>query len=110
MATFTVGQTLSPGVTVATDSVVGVPGGTLETMVDSLGGRAYIFTPTAGTPPANQAAINGNLVAQLGQIEAWITANPAGAVLTAGQTLFLAQAIAGLIRLAQGLLSTVGGS
>lgn len=65
------------------------------------------WTLVAGTwtPPAvpvaqtNQATITQNVLNSQAQIEAWIAANPAGAVLTAGQTLVLAKMLNGLCRI-----------
>jgi len=65
---------------------------------------------TVATGQANSSTIQTNLVAQLATIEAFITAHPGGAVLTAGQTLVLAQMLAGITRVLLGLTSTVGGS
>lgn len=57
---------------------------------------------------ANQVTIQGNLATHLAQVEGWVAANPAGAVLTAGQTLWLAQSLAGLIRLLLNMTATTG--
>lgn len=56
------------------------------------------------------ADIAANIQTHLNQIETWIAANPAGAVLTAAQTLWVAQTLAGLCRLLLGLTGTIGGA
>jgi len=53
----------------------------------------------AAAQAANQATINTNLLARQTQIQAWVAANPSGAILTAGQTLTLAQMLNGLCKL-----------
>lgn len=73
------------------------------------GGVTWTPPPPAVTVQ-NAATIEANLLAQLAQIETWITGNPAGAVLTAGQTLILAQMMAGITRTLLNLTQTVGGS
>jgi hypothetical protein len=110
-ALYTVGQLLPSGAHVATDTyVVGPDGSTVETMVDTLTNKTILFVPGAGTTSANLITIQANLTSQLTSIETWITNNPSGAAFTNGQSLFIAQSLAGLIRVALGLLSTVGGS
>lgn len=61
---------------------------------------------TAPIQPAQLIA--QSVAANLASIEAWITANPSGAVLTAAQTLFVAKMLAGLARLTLDLVGTVG--
>lgn len=56
----------------------------------------------------NTQTVTGNLTNHLNQIETWIAANPSGAILTAAQTLWVAQTLAGLIRLLLNELSTIG--
>jgi hypothetical protein len=68
---------------------------------------AAAATATANT---NQATIQANIQTHIGQLEAWLTANPNGAVLTAAQTKFVAQTLIGVGRLLLGLTSTVGGA
>jgi hypothetical protein len=65
---------------------------------------------SASAAAANQATIQGNIQTHIGQLEAWLTANPNGAVLTAAQTKFVAQTLIGVGRLLLGLTSTVGGA
>ncbi len=48
---------------------------------------------------ANQATVNANILARQAQIQAWLTANPNGAVLTAAQTRTLALMLNGLCQL-----------
>jgi hypothetical protein len=61
-------------------------------------GLTTVEVPTAGvedfTPFIEAAAWT-----RLGQIEAWLVANPNGAVLTAGETAYLARALCALTRL-----------
>jgi hypothetical protein len=59
---------------------------------------------STGTAPRadtdlNADAIRNNVQTGLLQMEAWIAANPAGAVLTAGQTLVLAKILVGIAKL-----------
>lgn len=49
-----------------------------------------------------------NLQNHLTSIENFIAANPTGAVLTAAQTLFVAQTLAGLIRLTLAQVNVIG--
>ena len=58
----------------------------------------------------NAATINANILTRQSQIQAWIAANPAGAVLTAGQTLILAQMLIGLCKLLLAQYSTTQGT
>ncbi len=51
------------------------------------------------TAAANAAAINANILSRQSQIQAWLTANPNGAVLTAAQTRTLALMLNGLCQL-----------
>lgn len=67
--------------------------------------------PTFAPPPIpvtvqNAATIQANLTAHLAQVEQWVSANPNGALLTAGQTLWVAKSLAGLIRLLLGVLDS----
>jgi hypothetical protein len=106
---YAVGQTLSTGVTVVSDTAVTMSdGSTVEVMTASDGSQVSIFTPGANTPVANMLTIQANLLARLAAIEAWVAANPAGAVLTAAQTLALVRIVAGLVRLQLQDLSTTG--
>jgi hypothetical protein len=57
----------------------------------------------------NNAILQTNLNSRLATIEAWIAANPSGAILTAAQTLILARMMAGLTRVALAETSTLGG-
>jgi hypothetical protein len=105
-AVYTVGEVLPNGATVAVDNYVTEAGGTtVETMADSAGNETTIITPGVGTPLANQTTINANVRARQATIQAWIAANPTGAVLTGAQTLVLAQMLNGLCNL---LLSEFG--
>jgi hypothetical protein len=65
---------------------------------------------TMATGDANKATIQANIATHIGQLETWLTANPNGAVLTAGQTKFVAQTLIGVGRLLLGMTSSVGGA
>jgi hypothetical protein len=56
-------------------------------------------TTAETTLTTNAATITTNVKARQATIQAWIAANPGGAVLTAGQTLVLAQMLNGLCNL-----------
>ena len=56
-------------------------------------------TTAEATAAANAATINTNVKSRQATIQAWIAANPTGAVLTAAQTLVLAQMLNGLCNL-----------
>lgn len=71
---------------------------------------AYAQATTNATLAANAATINANILIRQSQIQAWIAANPAGAVLTAGQTLTLAQMLNGLCKLLLGQYSSTSGT
>jgi hypothetical protein len=58
---------------------------------------------------SNASTLQNNLNSRLATIEAWIAANPSGAILTAAQTLILARMMAGLTRVALAETSTLGG-
>jgi hypothetical protein len=63
----------------------------------------------AATLATNQATITANIALRQAAIAAWIAANPSGAVLTAAQTLALAQGLNGLCKLLlQEFSSTTG--
>ena len=51
------------------------------------------------TTMTNQATIQANILTRQAQIQAWISTHPTGAVLTAAQTLTLAQMLNGLCQL-----------
>jgi hypothetical protein len=99
-AQYTVNESFPNGSTVVSDTYVTNPdGSTSETMVDSFGDKVQMFTPGPGTPQANANTINANVKANQATIQAWIAANPAGAVLTGPQTLVLAKMLNGLCNL-----------
>jgi hypothetical protein len=58
--------------------------------------------PPLSPSQLNRTTIINNVANRQAQIQAWIAANPAGAVLTAAQTLALAQMLEGLCRLVLG--------
>lgn len=58
----------------------------------------------------NAQTIATNVANNLAQVEAWIAANPAGAVLTAAQTLFLAKTLVGLARILLAEFSSTAGT
>ena len=60
---------------------------------------AYAQAVTNATLATNAATITTNVKARQATIQAWMTANPTGAVLTAAQTLTLAQMLNGLCNL-----------
>jgi hypothetical protein len=60
---------------------------------------AYAQAAANATNTANAATINTNVKARQATIQAWIAANPTGAILTAAQTLVLAQMLNGLCNL-----------
>jgi hypothetical protein len=122
-ATYTVGQVLPNGNTVITDTFTTLADGTtVEQMTsanEALGKKpsgAWVSTNSetimitgAGTPAANQQTILANILTRQTQIQAWIAANPSGAVLTAAQTLTLAEMLNGLCKLLlQQFSSTTG--
>lgn len=103
--------------TVVVTPVIGTANGWVE--IDSLNPQpsigwtfnGSIFSPPTPNPlQVNQSTIISAVASHLTQVEAWIAANPSGAVLTAAQTLFLAKMLDGLGLLILGLLSTVGQS
>lgn len=103
-AQYTVGQLLQNGATVTADNfVTQADGTTIETMVATYPNGAtdhsVITTPGANTPAANAQTIQANILTRQTQIQAFITANPSGAVLTAAQTLVLAKMLNGLCQL-----------
>lgn len=55
-----------------------------------------------------EQAIAAKLATYLNNVEAFIAANPGGAVLTAGQTLFVAKMLACLARITLGLIDQAG--
>lgn len=70
---------------------------------------AYEVQLSIATLNANQATIQANVQANMATIEAWITAHPTGAVLTAAQTLVLAKMLFGIgLILNQEFSSTTG--
>lgn len=85
-----------------TTEVLRYPDGTLVTV------------PAPGSPGAtamaNQSTILADISARQSSIQAWITANPGGAVLTAGQTLTLAEMLNGLCDLLLGLFGSTAGT
>jgi hypothetical protein len=68
----------------------------------------YAATGASVTASLNNGAVTAALTTRLGQIEAYIAANPTGSVLTPAQTLIVAKMLAGLTRLALQALSTAG--
>lgn len=60
---------------------------------------AYAQAATNATNATNAATINTNVKARQATIQAWIAANPTGAILTGAQTLVLAQMLNGLCNL-----------
>jgi hypothetical protein len=74
----------------------------------------YIPSVTVDADSADPNALNANTIrtnvlASQTQIQAWIAANPSGAVLTAAQTLVLAKMLNGLCKLLlQELSDTTG--
>jgi len=64
----------------------------------------------AATVATNTGTIQNRLNTNLTTLENWITANPSGAVLTAGQTLVLAKMLVGLTRVLLQEATTTGGS
>lgn len=92
--------------TITTQLIQTLPDGTQVFQVFNNGTPIGFNTVTANPPQLGP--LTANLQAHLAQIETWISNNPAGAVLTAGQTLWLAQSLAGLVRLVTGLTATVG--
>jgi hypothetical protein len=62
------------------------------------------------TTAANAATINQRVQANLATIETFISNNPSGAILTAGQTLTVAKMLAGMCRLLLNQTTTLGGS
>lgn len=77
--------------------------------VNSYDGKTGILLNTQqATVNTFDQEIQANLSTHLAQVEAWIIANPAGAILTAAQTLWVAQTLAGLIRLIINQYSTIG--
>ena len=109
---FTVGTVLANGATVTSDTftTVGAAGQTLETVIDSAGNTFTINGNAAGNANANQSVITSKVLANLATLETFITNNPNGAVLTAGQTNVLARMIAALTRLVLSDFNSVGGS
>jgi hypothetical protein len=100
MPVYTVGQNLGNGLTVVSDVVTDEPDGSvMEVMTDSAGDVSTIYTPPPGSALANNRTIMANILTRQSQIQAWIAANPTGAVLTAGQTLTLAEMLNGLCKL-----------
>lgn len=59
----------------------------------------YAQAVTNATAVTNAATISANILTRQAAIQAWMTANPSGAVLTAAQTLTLAQMLNGLCKL-----------
>jgi len=111
-AQYTVGEELPNGAQVVSDTYIVLPDGssTEETMVDSANNKTVIFVAGAGTPAANQQTIQANILTRQAQIQAWIAANPSGAVLTAAQTLTLAQMLNGLCKLLLSQFTTTTGT
>lgn len=71
---------------------------------------SYLSDPiyAADIPEANQHTIQAHLAADLVTIEAWLSANPNGAVLTAAQTKVLARMLAGLTRIIAANTASIG--
>lgn len=59
---------------------------------------------------ADRATIVADLKSHLTSLQAWVAANPNGAVLTAAQTLFLAKSLIGLIYLQLEQYTTTAGA
>jgi hypothetical protein len=59
-------------------------------------------------PVANAQTIQAKLAADLATLETWVTNNPSGAILTAGQTLVLAKGLIGLIRIVSANTASIG--
>ena len=87
-----------------------VPSATIQVGSTTPDNGVTFVAPVVPVTQANAQTIESNILAQIAQIETWIANNPSGAVLTAGQTLILAQMLAGIGRILLGLTSTVGGS
>ena len=84
------------------------PPAAVPTLITDVGGVATAAAVTTAktnmttaetTATSNQATILANIQTRQTAILAWIAANPSGAVLTAGQTLTLAQMLNGLCKL-----------
>lgn len=69
------------------------PGGPGWTTPDN--GTTWV-APTPTQSQQNQATIQADVLSRQATIQAWIAANPTGAVLTAAQTLVLAEMLNGL--------------
>ncbi len=95
-------------VTVSTisDSPTQTTAAAVQTALTPLNAQEIAALATSNT---NNSILQTNLNTRLATIEAWIAANPSGAVLTAAQTLILARMMAGLTRIALQLTSTTGG-
>lgn len=99
-AQYAVGQTLPNGAICVSDTyTVDGAGDSLEVVVDNLHNTVSLYTPGPGTSDANAATVRANILTRQNQILAWIAANPTGAVLTAAQTLTLAEMLNGLCKL-----------
>lgn len=72
------------------------PGGPGWTTPDN--GTTWV-APTPTPAQQNEPTIVANILNRQSQIQAWITANPNGAILTAAQTLALAKMLNGLCQL-----------
>lgn len=71
---------------------------------------AMVAFATDYAPTVNSASIVTKLNANLATIETFITNNPAGASLTAGQTLVVARMLSGLCRYLLNEFNTTGGA
>ena len=110
-AQYTVGQALPNGSTVAADNFTTQAGGTtVEVMSDTKGNTVVLTVPGPGTSAANQQTILANIATLQGELQSWMTANPGGAVLTAGQTLVLAQMVMALFDIIFAQYSTTQGT
>lgn len=104
--------TVLPGVIAEGGGVVYLPddGSLTATQVSTAVAPLVAAQTAAATLAANNATITANVLTRQTQIQAWIAANPSGAVLTAGQTLTLAQMLNGLCKLLLQQFSSTTGS
>lgn len=65
---------------------------------------------TQATQDANRATVQQRIDNGIGQIQTWISNNPNGAVLTAGQTLTLAKLVIGLAKIVRAELNDTTGT
>ena len=83
------------------------PGGPGWTTPDN--GTTWV-APTPSQAQQNQATIQADVLSRQATIQAWIAANPTGAILTAAQTLVLAEMMNGLCDLLLQQYSSTSGT